>query len=261
MFSTLQLSVDKRVATVTLTRADVHNAMSEQMIIELAQAFNTLAQDPNVRVIVLASEGKSFCAGADLNDMKKMASYSRDENLSDAKQLATCLQTINRCPKPVIAKVQGAVFGGGCGLTACADIVVASERAKFCFSEVKLGLIPAVISSFVEAKIGVGAMRRYFVSAEVFGAARAFELGLVHEVVGADSLDDSVSALANQIASNGPHAVAQAKSLVQFIESRPDEQTCFDYTTAAIADIRVSDEGQEGLAAFLEKREPNWREG
>lgn len=248
------------VGRVTLTNPEKHNAFDDALIAGLTDAFKSLGADDDIRVVVLASDGKSFSAGADLNWMKRMAGYGREENLADAMALAELMKTINFLPKPVLALVQGAAFGGGVGLVACCDIAIASDSASFCLSEVKLGLIPAVISPYVVSAMGAQAARRYFLTAERFDAVEAHRLGLVHDVVAGDSLEEKGEALIKTLLSVGPQATAAAKDLV-FAVDRPIDDAVIADTAARIADIRASDEGREGLGSFLEKRKPTWLEG
>ncbi len=208
--------------------------------------------------MVLGSEGKSFSAGADLEWMKRMASYSYDENLRDASALALMLKTLNEIPQPTIARVQGAAFGGAVGLVSCCDMAVAASAGSFSLSEVKIGLVPATISPYVIAAIGQRAARRYFVTAERFDAHRALQLGLVNEVVDAEQLDQEIDRLINTLLANGPEAVTGAKQLVFDVAGKPIDQQLIDATCETIAAIRVSEQGQEGLQAFLERRKPQW---
>ncbi|AKC69217.1 enoyl-CoA hydratase/isomerase family protein [Pandoraea oxalativorans] len=258
--ATLKLSVDAHVATVTLNRPDVRNAFNETVIEELTGTFRALATNDDVRAIVLAAEGVAFCAGADLNWMKKMAGYSDTENRADAMTLAVMLNTIYRCPKPVIARVQGDTYAGGVGLAAVADIVVAVDTAHFCLSEAKLGLIPATIGPYVMRALGEQASRRYFVTAERFTATTAQRLGLVHELVSADALDSTVGALAKALVDNSPNAVKECKRLVQDFAGRAIDEAAIADTAERIAKIRACDEGREGVRSFLEKRSPSWRD-
>jgi methylglutaconyl-CoA hydratase len=257
-FQTLTLAIADTVATVTLNRPDVRNAFNETAIAELALAFDTLGRNDSVRAIVLAANGPAFCAGADLNWMKKMASYSHAENSADALQLATMLRTIYLCPKPVVAKVQGDCYAGGMGLAAACDIVVAAEEVNFCLSEVKLGLIPGTISPYVIKAMGENAARRYFLTAERFGAQEALRIGFVHEVAAADALDAKVAVIVKALVSNSPHAVVQAKLLVRDIAGRPVSDALLADTAERIAQVRASEQGREGVASFLEKRKPSW---
>ncbi len=249
---------DRGVATVTLNNPEKHNAFDDVIIAELTQAFEKMDADPAVKVMVLAAEGKHFSAGADLGWMKRMASYTHEENLRDARALATMLKTLNFLSKPTIARVQGSSFGGAVGLVSCCDMVVASPRALFCLSEVKIGLIPATISPYVIDAIGQRAARRYFVTAEAFNVDKAFTLGLVSEVVEEDQLDERINALIEKILTCSPQAIESAKSLVMDFAKQPLTDAIIEDSCNRIADIRVSAEGQEGLNAFLEKRQPSW---
>ena len=249
---------DLGVARVRLNNPDKHNAFDDEIIVDLTEAFIAIADNSNVRVMVLGSEGKSFSAGADLEWMKRMASYSYEENLRDASALALMLKTLNEIPQPTIARVQGAAFGGAVGLVSCCDMAVAASAASFSLSEVKIGLVPATISPYVIAAIGQRAVRRYFVTAERFDAHRAMEIGLVNEVVDAEQLDQEIDRLIDALLANGPEAIIAAKRLVFDIAGKPIDQQLIDSTCETIAAIRVSEQGQEGLQAFLEKRKPHW---
>lgn len=252
--------IDKRgVARITLTRAELHNAFNEALIAELTAALDGVGRDPRVRVVILAAQGRSFSAGADLNWMKAMSGYSRAENVEDARRLARLMRTLNTLPKPTVALVQGSAYGGGVGLVACCDIVIAVEEAKFCLSEVKLGLIPAVISPYVVAAIGEAAARRYFLTAESFSAWEAHRLGLVHEVVERGALESQGRQTVDALLEGSPEALRAAKSLVFDVAGRPVDDELIEVTANRIADLRASDEGREGITAFLEKRKPSWR--
>ncbi|MCV6625378.1 MAG: enoyl-CoA hydratase/isomerase family protein [Cellvibrionaceae bacterium] len=256
---TVKTNTDSRgVRTISLGRPDIHNAFDDSVIAELSQAFAAADKDDSVRIVVLAAEGKSFSAGANLGWMKRMASYSYEENLNDANALAEMLRRLNFLSKPTIARVQGAAFGGAVGLVACCDLAVASPRASFCLSEVKIGLIPATISPYVIGAMGQRAARRYFLTAERFQADVATSLGLVSEVVEEDQLDNKIDELIEALLGNSPRAVAEAKKLVADIAGREIDSDLIADTSARIAGIRVSEQGQEGLSAFLEKRSPNW---
>ncbi|TDK61929.1 enoyl-CoA hydratase/isomerase family protein [Sapientia aquatica] len=257
-YQTLQLEIAHGAATVTLNRPDVRNAFNETVIAELNNVFLELGQDEQVRAIVLAANGPAFCAGADLNWMKKMANYTPEQNLEDAQQLAEMLYQIYSCAKPVIAKVQGDCYAGGMGLVAACDIAVTVDSANFCLSEVKLGLIPATISPYVIKAMGPNAARRYFITAERFSAQEAHRIGFVHESVPAENLDQTVAQIVNAIVNNGPNAVIAAKWLVEDVTGAEIEEDLLTYTAECIADIRSSPEGKEGVASFLEKRKPNW---
>ena len=259
-YQTLEIRQEQAVATVWLNRPDVRNAFNETSIAELTQAFRALDADASVRAVVLAARGVAFCAGADLNWMKKMAGYSREENLADAAGLAAMLRAIHDCSKPVVARVQGDCYAGGMGLATACDIVVAADAAHFCLSEVKLGLIPATISPYVIRAMGTQAARRYFITAERFSAAAAQRMGLVHECVPADVLDDTVGALLKSLLAACPDAVAAAKRLVNDVAGQPLTDALVQDTVVRIADIRASEQGREGVRSFLEKRKPSWLE-
>jgi len=260
MTESVLTSVDKRgVATVTMNQPAKHNAFDDTTIAQLSETFGRINRDNSIRVMVLAAAGKSFSAGADLAWMKRMSSYSEAENQVDAQALANMLCSLNELNKPTIAKVQGSAFGGAVGLISCCDIAFATTHAKFSLSEVKIGLIPATISPYVIAAIGQRAARRYFLSAEVFNAAQAQSLGLVNEVVAATELDKSVATLINTLLDNSPNAVAAAKRLIFDVTGKPIDDNLLIDTSKRIALIRVSKEGQEGLSAFIEKRQPNWK--
>jgi len=257
-YDTLTIERAGHLATVTLNRPDVRNAFNEATIAELTQAFSALGADASVRAIVLAANGPAFCAGADLNWMKKMAGYTHAENHADALQLATMLRTIYECPQPVVARVQGDCYAGGMGLVAACDIVVAVDEAQFCLSEVKLGLIPATIAPYVIKAMGEQASRRYFLTAERFTAATALHIGFAHEVVAGAALDATVAEIVQALVNNSPAAVRQAKALVREVAGRPVDDAMLDDTAARIAAIRASEQGREGVASFLEKRKPAW---
>ena len=251
--------IDSRgVAQVTLNNPDKHNAFDDQMIIQLTEAFHTVAANPDVRIMLLKSEGKSFSAGADLEWMKRMASYSYQQNLNDARALAAMLKALHQMPIPTIARVQGAAFGGAIGLISCCDIAVASSKASFALSEVKIGLVPSTISPYVIAAIGERHAKRYFMTAERFDANTALQISLVHEAVEEQFLDDKVEQLITAILSNGPEAVVAAKQLVFAVSGKAIDSSLIEHTCEVIAGIRVSAQGQEGLSAFLDKRKPHW---
>ncbi|GAB3444852.1 enoyl-CoA hydratase/isomerase family protein [Massilia solisilvae] len=257
-YQTLLVSVTDKVATVTLNRPDVRNAFNETSIAELTLAFDELGHDDAVRAIVLAANGPAFCAGADLNWMKQMAGYSDAENQADAMRLASMLRTIYYCPKPVVARVQGDCYAGGMGLVAACDVVVAAEGVNFCLSEVKLGLIPATISPYVIKAMGEQVARRYFLTAERFGALDAKRMGMAHEVVVPEELDATIAAIAKALVTNSPNAVREAKRLVREVSGMPIDDAMLADTAERIAAIRASGEGREGVASFLEKRKPSW---
>ena len=245
-------------ATITLTQPEVRNAFSDEVIAEITAAFTEVGARADVRAVVLAAEGPAFCAGANLNWMRRMADYTRDENIADAGKLAEMLRVIYECPKPTIARVQGDVYAGGMGLVAACDMAVAVDTAGFCLSEVKLGLIPATISPYVIRAMGARAAHRYFLTAERFSAAEARRIGFVHEVVPADQLDATVSTWVQALLAASPNAIKECKKLVQYVADRDITRLLIDHTVKAIADIRASDEGKEGVQSFLNKRKPNW---
>ena len=254
----LCITTQGAIRTITLSRPDVRNAFNDEVIAELKSAFTEAALAADVRCVVLAAEGPAFCAGADLNWMRRMADYTRDENLADAGQLAAMLRAIYECPKPTIARVQGDVFAGGVGLVAACDMAVSVDTATYCLSEVKLGLIPATISPYVIRAMGARASHRYFLTAERFSAAEAHRVGLVHEVVAADALDAKVAELTSALVSASPNAVRACKRLVQDVAEREIDDALVAHTVAGIADIRSSAEGKEGVQSFLQKRKPSW---
>ena len=246
------------VATVTLNRPEVHNAFDDALIAELTGLLAHYGADPAVRALILTGAGKSFSAGADLGWMKRMAGYSYEENLADAAGLARLMNVLDRLPKPTIGLINGAAYGGGVGLVACCDIAIASERASFCLSEVKLGILPAAISPYVVAAIGPRQARRYFQTAEVIPADEARRIGLVHEVVAPDQMQAACDRILAAIFQGAPGAQADAKDLV-FTVDRPLTDEVKSETGRRIALRRASEEGREGIGAFLAKREPAWR--
>ena len=257
--ATVSIETDQRgVARVTLDRPDKHNAFDDAVIAELRQAFDELALRDEVRVVVLASNGRNFSAGADLGWMKRMAGYDYQHNLQDARLLAGMLQALHDLPQPTIARVQGAAFGGAVGLVSCCDMAVASQRASFCLSEVKIGLIPATISPYVIKAMGERACRRYFTTAERFSAGEAHRMGLVSEVAAEEQLDETLEQMVGSLLQNGPRAVRAAKELVSAMAGREISAALIEDSCERIARIRVSEEGQEGLGAFLQKRQANW---
>ena len=255
---TLQTEINQGVGTIRMNRPDVHNAFDDVLIATLSAELRRLDVLPEARVIVLGASGKSFSTGADLNWMRRMAKYSQEENLRDGMALAGLMRTLNGMRKPTIAKVQGAAFGGGVGLVACCDIAIASTEAVFSLSEVRLGLIPSVISPYVIAAIGEREARRYFLTAERFDAVEARRIGLVHEVVSTDALDAAVANMTAHLLKGGPQALAAAKKLIVDVSRRPMDDALLTETARRIAAIRVEAEGQEGLAAFFDKRPPAW---
>ncbi len=248
---------DDGVAWVTLTRPEVHNAFDDTLIAELSTVLGGFASDERVRAVVLGAQGRSFSAGADLDWMQRMAGYSERENLDDARALVDLMRTLYELPKPTLALVQGPTYGGGVGLVACCDIAIAAETANFCFSEVRLGLVPAAIGPYVIAAIGERAARRYFLTAETFSAREALRIGLVHDVVPDEALRDIGRRVIKALLRGGPNAQVAAKDLILTISGRPLDDLA-EETAKRIARLRVSEEGREGIAAFLEKRKPGW---
>ena len=258
MDQALLTKIEQGIATVWLNRPDVHNAFDDALIAELTAELRRLDESAEAKVIVLAAHGKSFSAGADLNWMKRMAQYSEEENLRDARALAKLMRTLHGTRKATIARVQGPAFGGGVGLVACCDIAVASKDALFCLSEVRLGMIPSVISPYVIAAMGQRAAQRYFLTAERFDAEEAKRVGLVQGVVSPGDLDQAVAAMASHLLKGGPAALAAAKKLIADVSRHAIDDTLVEDTARRIAALRVSPEGREGIAAFLEKRKPDW---
>lgn len=254
---TVDRSFQDKVATVTMRRAEVHNAFNTQLITDLQAAFTDLSTDERLHAVVLTGDGPSFSAGADINMMKASATSTQEENLSDALRLADLFDTINTFPCPVVGRVNGTAMGGGLGLVSVCDIVIAAESARLAFSEVKLGIAPAVISPYVIRKIGETHARALFVTGERFSAARAREIGLVHVVTPLQELDAAVEKTLSELVSSGPLAVRAGKALALNV-GRMDHDVARRYTAETIARLRVSEEGQEGLRAFLEKRKPGW---
>jgi methylglutaconyl-CoA hydratase len=263
-YTRLELDLSSPVSRLTLDRPEVRNAFDDRLINEILDALretqeaHDAAPDQGPRALILTGAGETFCAGADMNWMRRSAGYSRDENEADAMRMAAMLRALDELPIPTIARVNGACLGGGMGLIACCDIVVSADTAKFGFTEARLGIAPAVISAFVLPKIGASASRRYFLTAEIFGAAEARGMGLVHEVVPAGELDAAVERFTTALSGNGPHAVSAAKSLIREALGRPRKEA-LDNAVRVIAALRASPEGQEGLGAFLEKRPPSWK--
>lgn len=246
------------VATVTLNRPDVRNAFNEEVIAELTQVFADLSARTDLRCIVLAANGPAFCAGADLNWMRAMAGYDWDQNHADAQKLAGMLHTLDRCPLPIVGRVQGDCYAGGMGLAAICDVLVASDNVTFCLSEARLGLLPATIAPYVVRAMGTQAARRYFTTAERFSAAQAHAVGMVHELCTSAELDARVASIVATLVANGPAAVRACKLLVRDVAGQPITDALRAETARRIADIRASDEGREGVASFLNKRKPAW---
>jgi methylglutaconyl-CoA hydratase len=256
-YASIEISRAGPIATVTLARPELHNAFDAAMIGELHDCFTALASDDSARVVVLTGAGASFCAGADLRWMRESLDWTREQNTDDAAALAAMFEAAWSLPKPLIGRINGAALGGGAGLVACCDLAVAVETARFGFSEVKLGLIPAVIAQYVVPKIGISHSRALFVSGERFSAERAFEIGLVHAITGADGLDATVQSLAARLLSSGPAAAGAAKRLVDAVWGL-ERDAARRYVVDAIAEARTGPEGQEGVRAFLEKSKPSW---
>jgi len=254
----LEVTKNGGVARVTLNRPELRNAFDDALIAGLTKAFLEIERDASVRVMVLAGNGPAFCAGADLNWMKRMAGYGYDENLADAKALAGMLAALDRLPKPTIARVHGPVFAGGTGLVAACDIAVGTPEAKFCLSEAKLGLSPATISPYVMRAMGERSARRYFLTAEVFDAEEALRVGMLSSLVPASALDSAVDELAKHLLAGGPEAHAKIKALIRAVAGRRPDDALVAETAQRIAEIRGSPEGKEGIAAFLEKRKASW---
>jgi methylglutaconyl-CoA hydratase len=260
-YKTIEIQMGQGVAVIWLARPEVRNAFDETMIGELTSAFDALERDATVHAVVLAGQGKVFCAGADLDWMKRMKGMSREENQADAMQFATMLNRLYTLQKPTVARVHGAAYAGGIGLLAACDIAVAENGAEFSVSEVKLGLAPATISPYVIAAMGERAARRYFVTAERFTAAEAYRIGLVQELALPEELDATVNAILGELVQGGPQAQIAAKEIIRSVARRPIEPELISQTAARIAMLRVSDEGQEGMRAFFEKRRPSWIQG
>jgi methylglutaconyl-CoA hydratase len=258
-YSTLLTESKESVLTITLNRPGVHNAFDETLIAELTDAVSAAGLDAQLRAVVLRGAGPSFCAGADLNWMRRMADYSQEENLADARELQRMFETIARCPKVTVAVVHGAAIGGGAGLAAVCDVAIATPEAKFALSEVRLGLIPAVIAPYVVEKTGRGTARALFVSGERFSGEEAHRIGLVHQLVSAAELERALEEKLALVRQAGPQAIAAAKQLLRELDGKSAEAAA-ELTTQCIAALRISPEGQEGIRAFLEKRKPSFAE-
>ena len=259
MYQSIITEVDDSVGILTLNKAERHNAFDELLIDEVTRGLLELEDDPRVRVVVLSSAGKSFCAGADLNWMKRAITNDAQDNLHDAQAFALLMRTLNELSKPTIARVHGPAFGGGVGLIAACDIALATYDAQFALTEVKLGVLPAVVSPYLMAAIGERQCRRYLLTAERFSAAEAYRIGLVHEIVpGEEELDDAIGEIIDSLLKNGPNAQAECKALLRTIAGQPIDDATIEETTQRTAIVRTTPEGREGLAAFLEKRKPNW---
>jgi len=260
MNDALDIQIHGPVARMFLNRPEVRNAFNDGVIGALTEAFTTLGANPQLRAIVLGGHGKAFCAGADLSWMRRMAGYTWDQNRADAEGLAAMLWAGYSCPLPLVGRIHGDCYAGGVGLAAVCDVLVAAEGVHFCLSEARLGLLPATIGPYVVKSLGEQASRRYFTTAERFDAARAQALGFVHEVVPAEALDSKVDEIVAALVANGPAAVKACKQLVQDVAGRPIDAALRAETARRIADIRASDEGREGVTAFLDKRDPAWRQ-
>lgn len=252
-------TVENQIATITMNRPEVHNAFDEEVIQQLQHAFLKAGDDKNVRAVILRGNGKSFSAGGDLNWMRRVADYSLEQNVADAMGLGILLKTINTLPKPTIALVHGNAFGGGVGLTACCDIAIAEEGALFCLSEVRIGIIPSIIAPYVMAAIGERQARRYFLTAERISAKTAAQIGLVHEVAPAGGLDAAVEKIIAALWDGAPAAQVRGKKIILDISHRKIDDALIKFTAEQIAEARASEEGQEGLTAFLNKTDPSWR--
>lgn len=254
-----KLDIDQRgVATLTLNRPELHNAFNDELIAELTKCLTDLENNKNVRLLILTGEGKSFCAGADLNWMKRMKDYSHEENVADSQKLAELFTVLNNFSRPTIGKINGSALGGGAGLVACCDYVVAVESAIIAFTEVRLGLLPAVISPFVIAKIGESHARATFLSGAKINMSRAFVMGLVHAVTTTELLDAEIEKTVGEFLLAGPQAAVTAKKLVSTVVRFDSIEDARDYTCKMISKARVSEEGQEGMSALLEKRKASW---
>jgi methylglutaconyl-CoA hydratase len=254
----LEVSKQGGIARVTLNRPELRNAFDDALIRELKKALLDIEKDKGVRIMILAGNGPAFCAGADLNWMKRMAGYGYEENLADAKALAEMLATLDRMPKPTIARVHGPVFAGGTGLVAACDIAVGTPEAKFCLSEAKLGLSPATISPYVIRAMGERNARRYFLTAEVFDAEEAYRIGMLSVLTTSENLDPVISSLVENLLAGGPEAHGSIKTLIRSVAGRRPDDALVAETAKAIAEIRGSPEGKEGITAFLEKRKASW---
>ncbi len=258
MSSEISVEQSGPVLTVALNRPAVHNALTPTMIAELTAVFQTIPENDEIRVVVLTGNGRSFCAGADLSFMRAAADYTFAENVADGEAIFDLMLMVEKCPRPVIGRINGAAIGGGVGLVSCCDIVVAVERAKFGFSETRLGIVPAVISPFVLGKIGPNEARELFLTGERFNATKAQQIGLVNHVVAAEGLDTAVSERIQQLLQAAPGAQAAAKQLIRHVAHQPKE-AMRGYTSELIAQLRDSDEGREGMSSFLQKRKPSWQ--
>lgn len=258
-YETIAIHREKDVSTIVLNRPEVHNAMNEKLMKELTNCFKELSEDDDVKIIILTGNGKSFCAGADLNWMKSMAKYSEEENIKDSRLLLDLYESIYSCPKPVIGRVNGHAFGGGLGLFAVCDLTIAVPNCKFAFSEVKLGIIPSVISTYIVRRIGLANMRRLFITGERFESKYAKEIGLIDYVATEEEIDSTIQKYVKILRSSGPNAIKEVKNLIDNCEKLSVDEYK-EFTVKKISDLRVSKEGQEGINAFLEKRKSKWSE-
>jgi methylglutaconyl-CoA hydratase len=258
--SLLRTSLDGSVLTVTLDRPQVHNAMNPQLITDLTRVFQEISARDDIRVVILTGSGRTFCSGADLAAMRAAADYDFQQNVADGQKIFDLMAAVDRCPKPVVGRINGSALGGGTGLVCCCDIAIAIEEAKFAFSEVRLGLVPAVISPFVLSKIGAGYARELFLTGERFDAAKALHIGLIHQVASAETLDDAVNQKVTMLLQGAPEAQAVVKEIVRKGESQVNDERRIA-TAEILAKRRASREGREGMSAFLEKRTPDWQTG
>lgn len=256
-FETIIYTTNKNVAYVTLNRPEVHNAFNDTMLTELTNLFTQIAKDNNIRIVVITGNGKSFCAGADVNWMKKIVNYTYEENIKDSNKIADCMYALYTLPQPTIARVNGHAIGGGMGFVGTCDIVISVDTAQFSLSEVKIGLVPACISPYIIRKVGEGGCREFFITGERLTAEKALKAGLVNSVVPIEKLDSAVEEIVNRLLSSGPNAIASCKELLRNVPQMNLEDAK-EYTVKVIAKLRVSEEGQEGMNAFLEKRKPKW---
>jgi methylglutaconyl-CoA hydratase len=258
MTDLVRIERDQGVARVTLNRPELNNALNAELIAQLHAALEGIATDASIATVVLAGEGKSLCAGADINEMRKAGDYSREDNIKHALPLARLLATLDRMPQTTVGRAQGPIYGGGIGVVAACDIAIGTTEATFCLSETRLGIIPAMISPYVVRAIGERTARRYFQTAEVFDAHEAHRIGLLHEVVAADALDERLAKMLRQLKSAAPGARGAAKRLAGDVVGRAIDEALMTETATLIADIRAKPEAREGLSAFLEKRKPAW---
>jgi len=258
-YETIEISKKNDVITVSLNRPDVHNAMNELLMKELTECFKNLSKNKDIRCIILTGNGKSFCSGADLNWMKSMVNYSKEENIKDSRLLLDLYESIYTCKKPVIGRINGHAFGGGIGLIAVCDITVTVPNKKFAFSEANLGIIPSVISTYVSPRIKKSDMKRFFITAELFTSDTAKNIGLIDYVVSYDEFDNKINECIKLVKSSGPNAINEVKNLINNL-SKMNIEDYKEFTVEKISELRISKEGQEGINAFLEKRKPKWRD-